>query len=51
MGMHIEGNKVVIITEPNTIHFDLHEDVGKNLKHKIHEDFLARHRTKNEISR
>ena len=55
MAVHIEDNKLVIITEPNTIHFDLHENVQKNLKYQIdsitkHNEFLAEHAIKNEIS-
>ena len=35
MGVHIEDSKLVIITESNTIHFDLHKNVHKNLHHEI----------------
>ena len=38
MGVIMKDNKLVLITEPKTIHFDLHEDVGNNLKHEI--DFI-----------
>ena len=47
MRMHID-NKLVIITEPKTIRFDVPKDVGNNLKHEIdsiikHSKFLAEH--------
>ena len=55
MAVHIEDNKLVIITEPNTIYFDLHEDAQKNLKYQIdsiikYNEFSADHTRKNEIS-
>ena len=55
MDVIIEDNKPVIITELNTIRFDLPKDVNKNLKHEIdfiikHNEFLAKHRIKNKIS-
>ena len=31
MGLHIEDNKLVVITEQKTIHFDLPKNVDKNL--------------------
>ena len=31
MELHIEDNKLVVITEPKTIHFDLPKNVDKNL--------------------
>ena len=34
MGVHIESNKLVIITEPKTIYFDLSKVVDNNLKYK-----------------
>ena len=34
-GVVIKDNKLVITTEPKTIHFDLSEDVDNNLKHEI----------------
>ena len=42
MEVHTKGNKLVIITEPKFIYFDLHKDVWKT--------FLAEHTIKNEIS-
>ena len=39
--MHIDSNKLVIITEPKTIHFDLSKDVDNNLKYEI--DFIIKH--------
>ena len=53
MEVIINDNKLVIITEPKTIHFDLPKDVGNNLKHKIYfiikcNAFLAEHTIKNE---
>ena len=55
MGKHIEDSKLVIITESNTIHFDLHKNVHKNLYHEIdsiikHNEFLADHTIKNKSS-
>ena len=55
MGVKIDENKLVIITEAKTFHFDLAKDVGKNLKHKINSiikqnEFLAEHTIKSEIS-
>ena len=38
--MHIEDNKLVIITETKTVHFDLSEDVDNNLKYEI--DFIIK---------
>ena len=32
MGDHIEGNKLLIITESKIIHFGLYENVDKDLK-------------------
>ena len=48
------GLKLIITTEPKTFHFDLPNDAGINLKHKIdsiikHNDLLAEHTTKNKI--
>ena len=36
MGVIIKYNKLVILTEPKTIHFDLPKNVDKNLKHEIY---------------
>ena len=54
--VHINDNKLLIITEPKTIYFDLNQDVVHNLKQEIgfiimQNDFLADHTIKNEISR
>ena len=49
MEVHIEDNKLVTITEPKAICFDLSKDVDNNLKYK-HNELLAEHTTKNEIS-
>ena len=54
MGVHIEDNKFVIITENKTFHFDLPRGVDNNLKHEIdsiikHNKFLAEHTIKNKI--
>ena len=38
--VHIEDNKLVIITETKTVHFDLSEDVDNNLKYEI--DFIIK---------
>ena len=35
MGVHIRDNKLVIITEQKTFHFDLPKDVDIDLKHEI----------------
>ena len=56
MGVYIEDNKLVIITKPKTIHFDLLKDVGNNLKYESdslikHNEFLAEHTLKSKISR
>ena len=34
-GVYIDDNKLVIITEPKTIHFDSNVETNNNLKHKI----------------
>ena len=52
--MSNEG-KLVIITEPYTIYFDLPKYVGNNLKHKFdsvikHTELLAKQRKKNKIT-
>ena len=54
MGVSIDGNKLVIITEPKTINLDLPNDVGKNLKLEIdsiirHNEFFGGHRIENGI--
>ena len=38
--VHTEDNKLVIITETKTVHFDLSEDVDNNLKYEI--DFIIK---------
>ena len=35
MGVYIKDNKLVIITEPKTIYYELSKDVDNNLKHEI----------------
>ena len=40
-GMHVEDNKLVIITKPKTIHFDLSKDVDNSLKYET--DFIIKH--------
>ena len=56
MAVHIEDNKLAIITEHKNFHFNLHKYVSKNMKHEInsiikHNKCLAEHTIKNEISR
>ena len=42
MGVIVKDNKLVIITEPKTIHhFDLPEKVDNKLNHEI--DFIIKH--------
>ena len=46
MRVHIGGNKVIITTEPKTVHFDLPKIVDNNLKYEInsttkHNELLA----------
>ena len=41
MGVHIGDNKLVITTEPKTIHFDLLRNVGNILKHEIEKHHKA----------
>ena len=53
MGVHIEGNKLVIIIEPKSFYFDLPKNID-NLRHKIdfiikHNEFLAEYTKKFEI--
>ena len=55
MGVVIKENKLVIIREPKSNHFDLLKDVNTNLMHEINfiikdNKFLAEHTTKNEGS-
>ena len=38
--VHIEDNKLVIITETKTVYSDLSEDVDNNLKYEI--DFIIK---------
>ena len=52
MGVHIEDNKLVIITEPKTFRCDLPKNVG-SLKHEMdfiikYNEFLDEHTIKNE---
>ena len=37
----IKGNKIVIITKPTIIHFDIPKDVDKNIKDNT--DFIVKH--------
>ena len=36
MGVHIEDNKLVVVTEPKSFHFDLLKDVDINLRHEVY---------------
>ena len=54
MGVTIKDNKLVIITEPKAIHFDLPIDANNNLKQEKdviikHNELLAEHTIKNEV--
>ena len=49
--MYIDVNKLLIITEPKTIHFSLYKDVVIHLKYEIdsiikHNKLLAEHANK-----
>ena len=50
MGVYTDDNKLVIITEPKTISFDLTKKVDNSLKyeadHMKHNGFLAEHKIK-----
>ena len=53
-GVVIKDNKLVITTEPKTIHFDLSKDVDNNLKHEINfiiknKKFAAEYTIKTEM--
>ena len=55
MGVIINDNKLVIITEPKTIHFSFSKKIDNFLKHEInliikHNEFLAERPVKNEFS-
>ena len=55
MEVIIKNNRLVIITEPKDIHFDLPKDIGNNSKHEIYfiikyNEFLAEHTIKIKIS-
>ena len=55
MEVIIKDNKLVIVAEPKTIHFDLPNYVGNNLKHEIHfvikyNEFSAEHTIKKKLS-
>ena len=55
MEVHIGDKKVVITIVPKIFYFDLLKDADKNFKYDIyfipkHNDFLAEHTIKNEIS-
>ena len=52
MGVYIDDNQIVIITEPKAICFSLRKKVDNSLNHKIghfikHNGFLAEQRIKN----
>ena len=52
MGVYIDINKFVIITEPKTTHLDLPKDVGNNFNNKIesiknHHEFFVGHKIPN----
>ena len=47
MGVIIKDNKLVIITEPETIHFELSKKVGNNLKQEI--DLIIKHNKINQL--
>ena len=54
MGVSTEENKLLIIREPKTVHFDWPKDVGHSLKHEIdsvikHNCFLAEDAIKETI--
>ena len=55
MGVHSHKNKLLIITEPKTIYFDLPQDVITNLMQETdymikQNECLAEHTIKNELS-
>ena len=55
MEVYIKCNKIVIITEPKTIRFNLTKKTDNSLKHEIdftikHSEFLSEHTIKSEIS-
>ena len=55
MGVHSNKNKLLIITEPKTIYFDLPQDVVTNLMQETdyiikQNECLAEHTIKNELS-
>ena len=55
MGVHSHKNKLLIITEPKTIYFDLPQDVVTNLMQETdymikQNECLAEHTIKNELS-
>ena len=54
MGVIMKFNKLIIMTELKTIHFDLPKDVDNNLKRKIdfitkHNEFLTVHKMKTKL--
>ena len=56
MGEIIKDYCLVIITEPNSIYFDLPKKLDNKLKHKVHfiakhDKLLAEYVIKNEVSR
>ena len=55
MGVHSNKNKLLIITKPKTIYFDLPQDVVTNLMQETdymikQNECLAEHTIKNELS-
>ena len=55
MGVHSNKNKLLIITEPKTIYFDLPQDVVTNLMQETdyiikQNECLVEHTIKNELS-
>ena len=55
MGVHIEDNRLLIIAEPKTVHFNLSKDVDRKMKYETdfitkHDELLAEYAIKNEIS-
>ena len=52
--MITKSNKIIMITEPKTIHFDLNNEIDNNIKTKIYfilkpNEFLAEHTIKMEL--
>ena len=54
MGLYIENNKLVIMKNPKTFHFNLPKGLDNNSMHEIvfivtHNELLAKHTMKNEL--